>query len=88
MYHDCAGGSRKCQVESGDCDRQPVYGWPGERATRCGTHKLERTVRNAVAVVILGVVALVCSCGGDIYGAIALISYPSRTVSVPKELKL
>ncbi|CAN0368361.1 unnamed protein product, partial [Ectocarpus sp. 13 AM-2016] len=36
--------SRKCQVDSGDCDRQPVYGWPGERATRCGTHKLERTV--------------------------------------------
>ena len=37
--------SRKCQVEGGGCDRQPVYGWPGDRATRCGTHKLERTVR-------------------------------------------
>lgn len=41
-YFACS--SRKCQVESGDCDRQPVYGWPGERATRCGSHKLSRTV--------------------------------------------
>eukprot|EP00904_Undaria_pinnatifida_P007388 jgi/Undpi1/377/HiC_scaffold_1.g00373.m1 len=40
--------SRKCQVEGGECDRQPVYGWPGDRATRCGTHKLERTLTNLV----------------------------------------
>ncbi|CAM9759586.1 unnamed protein product, partial [Pylaiella littoralis] len=46
--------SRKCQVESGDCDRQPVYGWLGERATRCGTHKLERTLTTlATGVAVL-----------------------------------